>query len=198
MAIIAHIQERARTTFEAMERSWLGGAAAPLFDGVEAIAASLDLRARSGLEIERKYLLRAMPAPMPEATVKEIEQGYLPGERLIERVRRVRVGDGERYFRTVKLGQGLVRTEVEEECTRAVFDALWPLTEGRRVRKRRHVVADGGLRWEVDEFTDRDLVLAEIELPAAGITTEFPAWLMAAIEREVTDDPAYVNANLAC
>lgn len=198
LAIIAHIQERATHTFEDVQRDWTGDAAAPLFDGVEEIAAALDLRARSGLEIERKYLLRGLPSVMPEATIKEIEQGYLPGERLIERVRRVRVGEGERYYRTVKLGTGLVRTEVEEECTREVFDALWPLTEGKRVTKRRHVVADGALHWEIDEFTDRALVLAEIELPAAGITCEFPAWLMAAIEREVTDDSAYVNANLAC
>ncbi|MBK8058758.1 MAG: hypothetical protein IPK33_13160 [Gemmatimonadetes bacterium] len=26
----------------------------------------------------------------------------------------------------------------------------------------------GALHWEIDEFTDRALVLAEIELPAAG------------------------------
>lgn len=91
-----------------------------------------------------------------------------------------------------------MRTEVEEECSRELFDVLWPLTEGKRVAKRRHVVADGALHWEIDEFTDRALVLAEIELPAAGITCEFPAWLMAAIEREVTDDAAYVNARLAC
>jgi len=198
VAIITHIQERTQATFEAMQAEWIGGAAAPLFHEIEAIASSLDDRARSGLEIERKYLLRALPEPLPDSTMQEIEQGYLPGRRLIERVRRVRVGDTERYYRTVKVGSGMVRTELEEECDRAVFDALWPLTEGKRVRKRRHVVADGGLRWEIDEFLDRPLVLAEIELPAADITTEFPVWLLAAIEHEVTDDPAYLNANLAC
>ena len=29
---------------------------------------------------------------------------------------------------------------------------------------RRYRVAEGDLTWEVDEFTDRDLVLAEVEL----------------------------------
>jgi CYTH domain-containing protein len=134
---------------------------------------------------------------MPPARIREIDQGYLPGSRLIERVRRVRDGEAERFYRTVKLGAGLVRTEVEEECTRDLFDALWPLTEGRRVRKRRHVVEDGSWRWELDEFTDRALVLAEIELPSADLTSESPAWLLSVMEREVTDDPAYVNANLA-
>ncbi len=135
---------------------------------------------------------------MPEATIKEIVQGYLPGTRLIERLRRVRTGDTERFYRTVKSGTGMVRTEIEEECTREVFEALWPLTEGRRVAKRRHVVAEGSLHWEIDEFTDRELVLAEIELPSADITAEFPAWLLSVVERDVTGDGAYVNSTLAC
>jgi CHAD domain-containing protein/CYTH domain-containing protein len=197
VALIEHLQVRARDRFEGVQRDWSGPALHPLLEGVEAIAVVLDARARSGVEIERKYLLRAMPATMPPANVKEIDQGYLPGTRLIERVRRVREGDEERYYRTVKLGAGLVRTEVEEECARELFEALWPLTEGRRVRKRRHVVDDGAWRWELDEFTDRALVLAEVELPSADLTAESPAWLLSVMEREVTDDPAYVNANLA-
>lgn len=199
VALIEHLRARGRDLFDAVQRDWSGSALQPLVDGVEAIAVALDTRARSGVEIERKYLLRGLPPAMPPARVREIEQGYLPGTRLIERVRRVREGEGgsERFFRTVKLGAGLVRTEVEEECTREVFEALWPLTEGRRVRKRRHVVDDGAWRWELDEFTDRDLVLAEIELPSADLTSESPAWLLSVMEREVTDDPAYVNANLA-
>lgn len=197
VALLEHLQQRARARFEAVQRDWSGAAVLPLFDRVDAIAMALDARARSGVEVERKYLLRGMPPDMPPARTREIDQGYLPGTRLVERVRRVREGDAERFYRTVKLGAGLVRTEVEEECTRELFEAMWPLTEGRRVRKRRHVVEDGSWRWEVDEFTDRDLVLAEVELPSADLTTESPAWLLTVLEREVTDDPAYVNANLA-
>lgn len=198
VAIHAHVQERAASSFAEITRDWSGDALVPLFEGVEAIALELDLRARSGVEIERKYLLRAMPSVMPEATVKEITQGYLPGTRLIERLRRVRTNGTERFYRTVKSGTGMVRTELEEECTREVFEALWPLTEGRRVEKRRHDVAEGMLHWEIDEFTDRDLYLAEIELPSADITAEFPAWLLSVVERDVTGEGAYANAALAC
>jgi hypothetical protein len=42
------------------------------------------------LEIERKYLLRALPRQLRGAAADEIDQGWLPGERLRERVRRVR------------------------------------------------------------------------------------------------------------
>ena len=197
MAIAEHLHERARVTFEQVQNDWLGDRASALFGGVDAIVLALDARARSGVEIERKYLLSALPTDLPLITTREIVQGYLPGARLVERVRRSRTGDTERFYRTVKFGTGIVRTEIEEECSRELFDALWPQTEGKRVVKRRHVVPDGPLNWEIDEFTDRNLVLAEIELPSADAVPEFPSWLVPYVEREVTDDADYVNANLA-
>ena len=49
---------------------------------------------------------------------------------------------GVRYLRTVKVGTGLVRTEIEEECAFAVYRTLWPLTKGKRIKKRRYRIAD--------------------------------------------------------
>ena len=91
------------------------------------------------------------------------------------------------------------RIEVEEATTRELFEALWALTEGRRVRKRRHVVPHGELAWEIDDFADRDLVLAEVELPAdaTDTTVTLPAWLAPHVVREVTDEAEFVNARLA-
>ncbi len=63
--------------------------------------------------------------------------------------------------------------------------------------KRRHRVPEGSLVWEIDEFTDRDLVLAEIELPARSADVPLPDWLRPLVVRDVTDDPAYLNENLA-
>lgn len=197
MAIIGHVQARARETFEIVHRDFTGDAIAPLYAEVEAIADALDARARRNVEIERKYLLESLPEGLPGARVQEMVQGYLPGSRLVERVRRVGDADGERYYRTIKLGRGVSRTEIEEECTRDIFEALWPLTAGRRVSKRRHVVVEGELHWEVDEFTDRDLVLAEVELPSADVIPELPSWLAPAVMREVTGEAEYLNANLA-
>lgn len=115
----------------------------------------------------------------------------------MERVRRTRSRAGERFHRTVKSGIGLTRLEIEEPCTREVFDALWPLTAGRRVTKRRHRARHGDLTWEIDEFTDRDLVLAEVELPGADHPVTVPDWLEPVVVREVTGDPAYANSTLA-
>jgi CYTH domain-containing protein len=97
----------------------------------------------------------------------------------------------------VKRGAGGIRLEAEEETTREVFDALWPLTEGRRVSKRRRRVREGGRVWELDAFTDRELVLAEVELPARAAEVAVPEWLRPYVLRDVTGDPAYLNENLA-
>ena len=156
-----------------------------------------DLHAPQGpREIERKYLLRALP-PLPTAQTIRIEQGYLPGEKILERVRRSTSAEGVFYHRTIKFGRGVSRIEVEEACDEALFFALWSLTERKRIRKNRHQVQESDLVWEIDEFLDRALVLAEVELASEAQLVVFPAWLAPYVEREVTHEDAYVNANLA-
>jgi CYTH domain-containing protein len=149
------------------------------------------------LEIERKYLLSGMPQlPASGVSTLEIEQGWLPGTHLRERIRRAQTASGVRFYRTVKFGRGVSRVEIEEETSRGVFDVLWSLTEGRRIRKTRYQV-EGELRWEIDRFADHDLVLAEVELPSEDTRIEFPDWLVPVMVREVTEEPDYVNYNLA-
>ncbi|HEX5871935.1 MAG TPA: CHAD domain-containing protein [Longimicrobium sp.] len=179
--------------------NWLAGRASEFLARVEALAAEMrDGAADPDVEIERKYLLRRMPS-LPEGAVRtEVVQGYLPGERLQERVRRIRrTGEPPRYYRTVKLGAGVRRTEIEEETDQATFRRLWSLTRGRRVRKLRFKVPEGGLTWEIDRFAGRRLVLAEIELPSEDYQVQIPAWLLDHIERDVTGEDEYVNINLA-
>lgn len=196
-ALQRRLSEERAEHFSALRERWLHGAAADLPGRVRALADALE-GAGPAREIERKYLLRKMPAlDGLHAEPRQIEQGYLPGERLAERVRRVKTPEGTQWFRTVKLGAGVSRIEVEEETTERIFRALWRLTKGRRVRKRRYAVKDGDLVWEIDHFRDRRLVLAEVELPAEDTPVEVPDWLRAVLVREVTGDPAYVNLNLA-
>jgi CYTH domain-containing protein len=149
------------------------------------------------LEIERKYLLSALPDAVRGARSVVIEQGYLPGVRIIERLRRYEGAGEERWVRSIKAGTGIARIEVEEEVTRELFEQLWPLTLGRRVRKRRHYLPDAGLTWEVDEFLDRELVLAELELPHEAHRVQVPAWLAPVLVREVSHEPEYLNSALA-
>jgi CYTH domain-containing protein len=149
-------------------------------------------------EIERKYLLRELPARVGDAPSMELDQGYLPGDRINERVRRVRSAAGVRYYRTIKAGSGIERFEVEEVTSELFFTTVWPLTRGHRIQKRRYLVPSDGVTWEIDEFLDREgLWLAEIELERADDVVVPPEWLRRAIDREVTEDPRYTNHALA-
>src|SRR5262249_30162408 len=148
------------------------------------------------VEIERKYLLSGMP-PVDGAQIFAIEQGYLPGGRLRERLRRVRGPDGERLVRSIKAGSGLRPVGIEEDWPPELFRKLWPLTAGRRIVKTRYKVKDGDLVWEIDRFAGRDLTLAEVELPSETTAVTPPAWLAGAIVREVTGEKGFTNEALA-
>jgi adenylate cyclase len=151
------------------------------------------------MEIERKFLVVADPMP----TLRQgmfIEQGYLvfqnPPDVPVElRLRRV---DETDCFLTVKSGNAPTRVEVELSIAPGQFSELWPLTEGRRVFKRRHrVLVAGGLTAELDvyEGVRSGLQVVEVEFSSESQAGEFipPPWF----GREVTGDPRYTNAELA-
>jgi CHAD domain-containing protein/CYTH domain-containing protein len=193
LAVRARVERDA--LFAALHRRWLhdrGGELASLVGVLRAV-----LQPGHAVEIERKYLLKSLPPATRSAPAEEIEQGWLPGERVRERLRRVSNGNGDHYRRTVKLGTGMQRVELEDEVTADLFSALWPLTAGCRVHKRRYRVAEGTLTWEIDQFLDRDLVLAEVELPDPATAVELPTWLEGFVVREVTNEPEFLNLNLA-
>ena len=150
------------------------------------------------MEIERKYLLRACPPAARAVPPIRIEQGWLPGQVLKERLRRRTAADGSvSYWRTMKLGPAEARVEVEETCPPELFTSLWELTRAARVRKDRYVVPHGAHTWEIDVFLDRELVLAEVELGDVNEAITLPPWLAPYLERDVTGEPAYFNAVLA-
>ncbi len=146
------------------------------------------------VEIERKFVLTEPPADLPAG--EPIEQGYLAiaPDGVEVRIRR-RAG---RSSLTVKSGPAHVRVEEELEIDERRFEALWALTDGRRIAKTRHLVPLGDeLVAEVDVFADAHagLLTAEIEFPSTEASAAFapPAWL----GREVTGDARYANQSLA-
>jgi adenylate cyclase len=148
-----------------------------------------------GIEIERKYLVDRLPDDLDAHPAREIDQGYLAITDDVEvRVRRY----GEQTFLTIKSGGGLARVEEEIEIEARRFDALWPLTDGRRIQKRRYVIPAGdGLTIELDVYHGRlsGLLVAEVEFESAAAADAFapPPWF----GPEVTDDARYKNKRLA-
>lgn len=199
LAIAKRLHARGLRAFGRIQHDWLGDASAPFLDRVRAYADDIARSAKRGREIERKFLLSRLPDLPAGASSIEIEQGYLPGEHLLERLRHTNMDEGEEHwFRTVKVEDGLSRIELEEEGHAELCEAMWPFTEGHRLRKRRHSVReDGDHVWEVDEFLDRALVLAEVELSSEHDEVMPPRWLRDVLVREVTDEREFSNAELA-
>lgn len=112
------------------------------------------------IEIERKFLVKSLPAEMPSGSL--ILQGYLAHDEHVEvRVRQY----GNNHFMTVKEGRGLSRHETEIEISPQQFLALWPATEGRRLEKMRSLINYGAYTIEVDRYRGdlEPLVVAEVE-----------------------------------
>jgi CYTH domain-containing protein len=147
-----------------------------------------------GIEIERKFLLDGLPPTMRYARRVPIRQGYiaLDGDTEV----RVRITPKAAVL-TIKAGRGGVRTEEEVTLDSRQGDALWELTEGRRVQKTRRRVRIGDAEVEVDEYGGSldGLVVAEVEFADEEASRAFepPAWFV----REVTDDWRYSNRSLA-
>jgi CYTH domain-containing protein len=147
-----------------------------------------------GIEIERKFLVDGLPPTMRLARREPIRQGYLALDGDTEV--RVRLTPKQAVL-TVKGGRGGVRTEEEVVLDKRQADALWELTDGRRVQKTRRRVRVGDAVAEVDEYAGAldGLVVAEVEFPDEDASRSFepPSWFA----REVTDDPRYKNRSLA-
>ena len=156
----------------------------------------------TSVEIERVFLLKKVPPIPPDAVAYTIQQGYLP--RTDEpgggdgRLRKMTCPDGSVLFtHTVKKGTGMVRIERERAISCETFERGWSRTTGRRLTKRRYAIESAGHLWEIDVFDDLDLVLAEVELPSPVTPLKLPDWLAPHVIREVTEEPAFRNYNLA-
>jgi adenylate cyclase len=150
----------------------------------------------AAVEIERKFLVAAVPDDLDRHPARPVRQGYLAVEPGGGEVRVRQIGDAT--VLTVKRGAGRTRAEEEVAIDRAAFDRLWPLTEGRRVEKVRHLVPAGdGLVLEVDVYGGdlAGLVVAEVEFPSEAAADGWapPPWL----GTEVTADERYKNHRLA-
>jgi adenylate cyclase len=143
------------------------------------------------VEVERKFLV-ADPPDLGDG--EEIEQGYLAAGGAGEVRLRRRAGA---LLLTAKRGSGLSREEAELDLDRDGFERLWPLTEGRRLHKRRYVTPQGDLTIEVDVYEGdlEGLAVAEIEFASEEEANRFepPEWF----GDEVTGDERYLNVTLA-
>jgi CYTH domain-containing protein len=145
------------------------------------------------MEIERKYLVPALPEQLEQYSSKKIAQGYLNTSPVI----RIRRSDNE-YSLTYK-GEGLmIREEYNLPLTREAYEHLLPKIDGLLIEKTRYLIPlDDGLTAELDVFEGSlaPLVLVEVEFNTVEAANSFcpPDWF----GEDVTNSGRYHNSTLS-
>lgn len=145
------------------------------------------------MEIERKYLIPHIPSGLDIKETHIIEQGYLCTSPVV-RIRK----DNDQYILTYKSKGLMVREEYNLPLTEAAYEHLKEKTDGRIIKKTRHVIPLGSsLSIELDIFQAdlAPLVLAEVEFPTKEMADAFtpPDWF----GEDVTFSPLYHNSALS-
>ncbi|MBR6328751.1 MAG: CYTH domain-containing protein [Lachnospiraceae bacterium] len=143
------------------------------------------------MEIERKFLVKELPADLESYTHHAIEQGYLCTDPTV-RIRK----RGDKYTLTYK-GRGLMeREEYNLPLNEEAYLHLREKTDGHLIKKVRYLIPlEDGLTAELDIFEyPKDLVIAEVEFKSREQADAFkpPVWFGA----DVTDDRKYHNSNM--
>ena len=147
------------------------------------------------MEIERKFLVPALPADYRSYPFHRIEQAYLCTEPVV-RVRR----EDESYYLTYKSKGLLSREEYNLPLTPESYEHLKNKADGIVLTKCRYLLPLTGypdLTIELDIFSGlyEGLVLAEVEFPSedAALSFSAPPWF----GEEVTYSGEYQNSYLS-
>ena len=151
------------------------------------------------VEIEKKFLVKSLPADLESFPCHHITQGYLC-RRPAVRVRR----EDDVYYLTYKglrTPGVLAQEEYNLALTKEACDHLMEKADGAVIRKKRYVIplleGEGDLKAELDIFEGEfeGLIMVEVEFDSEERAARFvsPDWF----GNEVTADMHYSNAWLS-
>lgn len=128
------------------------------------------------LEIERKFLVNAIPFALDDFKCREIEQAYLCTEPVV----RIRKSDDE-YYLTYKSKGMISREEYNLPLTKEAYEHLLTKADGNILTKTRYEIPDkDNLIIEFDVFHGKfeGLLLAEVEFKSEEQAYNYipPAW----------------------
>ena len=157
------------------------------------------------IEIERKFLLKAIPDILPPEVVK-IDQFYFKNKDGVwERVRQWNSNlYGKRWIHTIKTKiSDFSNEEVEKDITKLEYEEFKKgcrenKSNSRYIKKERWIYPDGDLYWEVDIFKDKcHIVIAEIEIPSEDYDLNIPEFISKKTLLEVTGQKLFSNRSLS-
>ena len=144
------------------------------------------------MEIERKYLVKAIPEHLESYESRKIAQGYLCTNPVV-RIRR----SNDDYYLTYKGGGMMVREEYNLPLNEESYDHLLPKCDGNVISKKRYLIPFGNYTIELDVFDApfAPLIIAEVEFGTKEEAESFtpPAWFL----EDVTYNKEYHNSNLS-
>ncbi len=156
------------------------------------------------IEIERRYLLLPLRVELFLRMLKmdfrkiNITQNYIKREEQLGRVRQF----NDKYYITIKKGDGLVREEYEKEITEEIYNNILNSSdETKTIRKIRYLLDIDGFTYEIDEFQDAlcGLVLLEVEFESEKDSLDFKMdeTIKQVVVKEVTEDRRFDNSSIA-
>ena len=144
------------------------------------------------MEIERKFLIKELPANLDSYPMRQLEQGYLCTGPVV-RIRR----DNDKYELTYKGNGSMVREEHNLPLTESAYEHLKKKIDGRLISKKRYMIPFETYTIELDIFEGdlAPLVLAEVEFSSEAEANSFtpPDWFA----EDVTFSSLYHNSFLS-
>ena len=156
------------------------------------------------IEIERKFLLKAIPDLKPTEVIK-IKQWYLKVDGIWERARSMDSNVyGIKWVHTIKTRiSDISNIEEEYDMEKNEFDDFVKRCRSskqnaRYITKERRIYPDGELKWEVDVFSQKcHIIVAEIEIPTEDYGLEIPEFIQKKSLLEVTGLKQFSNRSLS-
>lgn len=156
------------------------------------------------IEIERKFLLKAIPDLKPTEVIK-IKQWYLKIDGIWERARSMDSNIyGIKWVHTIKTRiSDISNIEEEWDMDKNEFDDFVKRCKSskqnaRFITKERRIYPDGELKWEVDVFSQKcHIIVAEIEIPTEDYELEIPEFIQKKSLLEVTGLKQFSNRSLS-
>ena len=119
----------------------------------------------SNYEVERKFLLKNLPK-LKFDKIFYIEQYYLKdNDGYSDRVRKIEERDEKTlYLRTLKKRKtNRASEDIETEISEKEF-RKFKKNYKSGIIKIRHIINNGGFKWEIDKFKNINLIMAEVEI----------------------------------
>ena len=156
------------------------------------------------IEIEKKYLLLPIRVEhflrMLDMRFEKVDvtQNYITRDGKTGRVRKY----NDKYYLTIKKGEGLVREEYEKEITADIYNNILSSSDNTNtIHKMRYIVELNGFVYEIDEFLDNleGLVFLEVEFKSREESLRFnmDARFKKIVVKEVTQDKKFYNLSIA-